>query len=325
MKLVLKFRDFLMSTGLIPCIVCMIFCIFFQDATVLYVCSIASYLYGLYRILYPSIFHPNLVMLHGTVALCIAALIKWLTEDMLIPDQTVPITLEILILCFSLLQLILPDLYIRRSHNRIPFMLNSLAVQIIVILSAIHLFITCVIYLFFSPLSHRALYILTHILPPVVYIACIAVNYAYLKILSLRYERMPLLRIAPICNGKIYVTPRGCQKEEAGKWDIPIEDCIHYNETNIDKYIQEIGDKCQKHTGLEARFSLKHLIKTDSGVQKTIMLYVLPLKKENQIHVEGGKFVTPEEIEKNACQYSTLLQKEISHLSLAARMWKEFG
>ena len=42
MKSLLEYKNLIMSTGLIPAIVCMIFCIFFQDAVVLYVCSLAS-------------------------------------------------------------------------------------------------------------------------------------------------------------------------------------------------------------------------------------------------------------------------------------------
>lgn len=34
MKSLLEYKNLIMSTGLIPTIVCMIFCIFFQDAAV---------------------------------------------------------------------------------------------------------------------------------------------------------------------------------------------------------------------------------------------------------------------------------------------------
>ncbi len=55
MKSLLEYKNLIMSTGLIPAIVCMIFCIFFQDAVVLYVCSLASIIYILYRLVKPSI------------------------------------------------------------------------------------------------------------------------------------------------------------------------------------------------------------------------------------------------------------------------------
>ena len=85
MKSLLEYKNLIMSTGLIPAIVCMIFCIFFQDAVVLYVCSLASIIYILYRLVKPPVYQPNLVLLHGTLALIIASIIKGISGDMLIP------------------------------------------------------------------------------------------------------------------------------------------------------------------------------------------------------------------------------------------------
>lgn len=205
MKSLLEYKNLIMSTGLIPAIVCMIFCIFFQDAVVLYVCSLASIIYILYRLVKPPVYQPNLVLLHGTLALIIASIIKGISGDMLIPDRTVPITLEILILCFSLLYLMVPNFYTKLFsyfHYKISI-LNCWATQVIAVLSGIHLFASCIIYLFFSPLSYNTLYAMTHIIPPLIYVICIIVNHAFVKTISLTYKKMPFLRIAPICNGKI--------------------------------------------------------------------------------------------------------------------------
>lgn len=172
MKSLLEYKNLIMSTGLIPAIVCMIFCIFFQDAVVLYVCSLASIIYILYRLVKPPVYQPNLVLLHGTLALIIASIIKGISGDMLIPDRTVPITLEILILCFSLLYLMVPNFYTKLFsyfHYKISI-LNCWATQVIAVLSGIHLFASCIIYLFFSPLSYNTLYAMTHIIPPLIYV-----------------------------------------------------------------------------------------------------------------------------------------------------------
>ena len=88
MKSLLEYKNLIMSTGLIPAIVCMIFCIFFQDAVVLYVCSLASIIYILYRLVKPPVYQPNLVLLHGTLALIIASIIKGISGDMLIPNSS---------------------------------------------------------------------------------------------------------------------------------------------------------------------------------------------------------------------------------------------
>lgn len=111
MKSLLEYKNLIMSTGLIPTIVCMILCIFFSDAYVLYACSLAGLLYVLYRLAKPPIYCPNLVLLHATLALVVCSVIKLISGDSLIPDRTVPIILEIIILSFSLFYLIEPIVY----------------------------------------------------------------------------------------------------------------------------------------------------------------------------------------------------------------------
>ena len=183
MKSLLEYKNLIMSTGLIPTIVCMILCIFFSDAYVLYACSLAGLLYVLYRLAKPPIYRPNLVLLHATLALVVCSVIKLISGDSLIPDRTVPIILEIIILSFSLFYLIEPIVYnkIFSFFNYKISILNCWSTRIIAIFSGIHLFILCIIYLLFNPLSYPVLYILTHILPPLIYIISIAVNYILIK------------------------------------------------------------------------------------------------------------------------------------------------
>lgn len=328
MKSLLEYKNLNMSTGLIPTIICMILCIFLPDAAVLYVCSLASIIYILYRLAKPPVYQPNLVLLHGTLALIIASVIKSIGENVLIPEGTVPITLEILILCFSLLYLMAPIIYTRiftYFHYKISI-LNYWAIQVIALLSGIHLFISCIIFLFFSPLSYNMLYIMTHIIPPLIYITCVFVNYVFVKTVSQTYKKMPVLRIAPICNGKIYVAPRNQQGEEPGKLDIPMEDYIYASNTNIDKFAREVERKYSNNLTdqLEPRFSLKHLVKAADSAQKTVLLYVLPLNDESQIHFTGGKFVTTKDIEAHPNQYSSFLKEEVDHLNVVAQMWEEY-
>lgn len=317
-----------MSVGLVPMIISMILCIFFSDATVLYIGSLASILYWGYQHIRPSIYHPNLMLLHGTLSLTLVALMKYFWGDWIVPDQTVPIILEILILCCSSMYLLVPGLYQRffsMFRHKIS-VLNDWAIQIVVYLSAFHLAIACIVYLFFRPLSHPVLYFITHIVPPLLYTVCLLINYFFVKAVSLCYQKTPFLRIAPICNGKIYVTPRKSQGEEPGKWDIPMEDYIYTCQTDSDRYAKEIEMRYSHCiTGQsEPRFSLKHLIKLTEGTSKIILLYVLPLSSESEIHFANGKFVTPEEIAIHSNNYSAFLNEEIDHLSMVVEMWKEF-
>lgn len=320
--------NFIMSNGLIPTIACMILCIFLPDAYVLYTCTIASAACIVYRLFNPPLYRPNLVLFHGTLALTIASIIKGIGGDALIPDRTVPITLEILIFSLSLLYLIVPDLYSKFfSHFRYKIsILNYWATQVIAALTGIHLLSVCLIYLLFNPLPHTTLYVLCHIVPPVVYALCIVVNFEFISMISANHKKMPFLRIAPICNGKIYVVPRGMQSDEPGKLDIPMEDYIYICKTNTDEYAKEVERKYRRYIDADTapRFSLKHIVKATSGCSKTVFLYILPLDNESQIHFAGGKFITPEEVEANGSKYSTFLNEEISHLHLATQIWQEF-
>ena len=74
-----------------------------------------------------------------------------------------------------------------------------------------------------------------------------AVNYILVKSIGTSYQRMPFLRIAPICNGKIYVLPRNTHSEEPGKLDIPMEDYIYACKTDTDKYAKEIEKKYSRY------------------------------------------------------------------------------
>lgn len=317
-----------MSTGLIPTIVCMVLCIFFPDTYILYACSLASMLYVLYRLAKPPAFWPNLVLLHATLALVLCSVVKLVSGNTLIPDRTLPIILEIIFLSLSFLFLVEPVVYnkIFPRLSRKASVLNSWATQTIAFFCGLHLLALCAAYLFFSPLSHPVLCLLFHILPPLVYIFSMVVNCIFVKAVTATYLKMPFLRIAPICNGKIYVLPRHTQGEEPGKLDIPMEDYICIRKADADQYAREIEKKhCHHIDGdTEPRFSLKHTINSPLGTPRTILLYILPLDDENLIHFCGGKFVSPEEIEADEQSYSSFLKEEIEHLSVVARIWKEF-
>ena len=59
---------------------------------------------------------------------------------------------------------------------------------------------------------------MTHIIPPLIYVICIIVNHAFVKTISLTYKKMPFLRIAPICNGKIMLPPAVIKVKNPASW-----------------------------------------------------------------------------------------------------------
>lgn len=120
---------------------------------------------------------------------------------------------------------------------------------------------------------------------------------------------------SPHLQRKIYVLPRNTHSEEPGKLDIPMEDYIYACKTDTDKYAKEIEKKYSRYIDGNTlpRFSLKHIISSSKGASsKTVLLYILPLDNENQIHFEGGKFVSPEEIEANEHNYSSFWKKKLN-------------
>lgn len=329
MKSLAIYHKLIMSNGLIPTIICMIFCIFYPDTAVLYAASLGSIIYILYRLVKPPLHQPNLVLLNGTLALISVSVIKGIGGEWLIPDNTTNMTLEILILSFSLLYFITPNSY-KNFFSYFGYKIspvNNWAILIIAPLSGLHLVIFCVIYLFFHPLSPTTVYIMEQIIPPLLYIACIPINYFLVKFINQSYKKVPCVRIAPVCNGKIYVVPLEYYEEEAGKMDLPLEGYIFAKHVHVDvnSYAKKIEADYSKYiTGdPEPRFSLKYLANVKGG-KKLVLLYILPLDDEAQLHFTKGKFVTPEEIETHPEQYSSLLNEEVNHLNVVVQMWKEY-
>lgn len=326
MKSFLTHKSLNMSIGLIPVIICMICCLFFPDRVVLYAGSLGSIVYVLYRQIRPTVYQPNLVLLYGTLALFITSVMKGIGDNWLIPDNTTSITLEIFILSLSLSYILAPGWYQKffsYFHFQVPAV-NSWAMRVVAFLSGIHLLVFSLLYLFLNPLPSCILYIFEQILPPILYITCIVLNDVLINIVYTVYEKMPSLRIAPVCNGKIYVVPRTDDKYMG--LDLPIEGYIYGCNIEADRYAKKMlaKDYGKYLTGTpEPRFSLKYLMNIPDG-KRAVLLYVLPLNDESEIHFPEGKFVTPEEIENHPDRYSTFLKEEIDHLSVVAKMWEEF-
>lgn len=323
----LRYQDIVMTIGLIPTIICMVLCTFFSDAIVLYIGSLISLIYLATQYLSPARHNPNLVLLHSTLSLTIVAIMKYFWGDWIVPDRTVPIVMEILILCSSILYLMAHKYYKKcfLKFNCTISSSNEFAMLSIVILSGIHLLVSFFIYVLCRPLSEQALFLLTHVTPPILYVLCILLNFVLLVITSIVSSKVSIIRIAPVCNGKIYVTPRN-KRKEAGKWDLPMEEYFPPRQPDPNQYARAMVMSLQPYfTGkIEVRFSLKHWLQGNEN-STIVLLYVLPLSNETDIHLPNGKFVSPEEITANhANQYSTHLQDEVEHLALVAQTWEEY-
>lgn len=134
-------------------------------------------------------------------------------------------------------------------------------------------------------------------------------------------SNMPIVRIAPVCNGKIYVVPRPAPDGESSRLDLPIEETVEHVSTKSDKVARKVKEKYHLHLNTDAapRFCVMHRPASSGG--ETIHLYVLPLKREDEIFFREGKFVNCEDISRHPEAYATDLQMESELLGMAAGLW----
>lgn len=144
------------------------------------------------------------------------------------------------------------------------------------------------------------------------------------KTLESQKSSMPIIRIAPVCNGKIYVTPHTLNNKEQVHMDLPIMENVEYVSTKSDKMAHKVKEKYHLHIQSEAspRFCVQHKSATTDNA--TVYLYVLPLKREDEIQFHNGKFVDAEHIQTHHEQYSHNLLKESDLLSMAAELWNDY-
>lgn len=137
-------------------------------------------------------------------------------------------------------------------------------------------------------------------------------------------NNLPIIRIAPVCNGKIYVTPRPSTEGKGLRMDLPMEECVERLSKQSEKTARKVKERYHPHLRTEAspRFCVKH--RSASPDEGIVYLYVLPLKREEEIRFREGEFVTSEDISQHPEAYSPDLQKESELLGMAAELWDDF-
>ena len=135
---------------------------------------------------------------------------------------------------------------------------------------------------------------------------------------------MSIIRIAPVCNGKIYVAPRASKDGKGSFMDLPMEENVEHVSTKSDKTARKVKEKYQAHikTSMTPRFSVQY--KSPSHHGSTTYLYILPLREEDEIQFHEGRFISAEDINKHPKQYTSNLQMEGELLGMAAELWNDF-
>lgn len=137
-------------------------------------------------------------------------------------------------------------------------------------------------------------------------------------------NKLPTIRIAPVCNGKIYVTPRPSTEGKGLRMDLPMEECVERLSKQSEKTARKVKERYHPHlhTQAQPRFCVKH--RPASSGEGIVYLYILPLKREDEIFFREGEFVTSEDISQHPEAYSPDLQTECELLGMAAELWDDF-
>lgn len=128
----------------------------------------------------------------------------------------------------------------------------------------------------------------------------------------------PLVRVALICDGRLYLKDRDQSKLlDPGKLDYPFEKYMQYNH-NIEETIKNIIKKEIKTDKIPVRFLLKYVFENEN-TKRLIFLYVSVINSEkafDELKLEGGKLWTTNQIEDNVGNsiFSECLELEFEYL-----------
>ena len=162
------------------------------------------------------------------------------------------------------------------------------------IFSSIHLIILFFLYNKLIPFSPENNFGIIYLIPTLIYVICLVINIVGIQIAATQSPReQHIIRIVPICNGKIYLTPHA---ENTTIWDAPIK-------TLFDGPLR----KSQRHA--------KNLVKKHQSTSHT---------HEDEFKLSEGYFFTCEDIRQNPEKFSNELRIECDRLHMVAQIWKEF-
>lgn len=317
-----------MTLGLLPLLICIICCIFLPESYVLYIGSAFTLLFFIFQSYHREGQNSQLILLYSTLSLLLCAVIKLTRMEWLLPENSISITLEILVFCFALIFLFFPKVYQWISPSLYPkdSVLNRWASGSIVIACGLHFLFSSLYELFYPNSSEISLFTQFQIIPIATITASILFNFVTVIVLGENTKKQVIVRIAPIYNGKVYLTPVNIPFLEQAFLDIPISEFLSVRMKEINQCAEKLCKKYPKELPqtTKPRFILKYISKTEEK-ESIILLYILPLQSESEINFTEGSFVEPKDILAHTEKYSPSLVEEADHLQTTVEMWKLFG
>lgn len=328
MKKIVRYKELVMTLGLFPALICTLGSIYLPDTYVIYTTSLLSLFYFLYDYNKNKNSYSRLILFYTTLALLTCAVIKLTNMDWLLPEHSTPITLEVLLFCFAISFIFFPKFYQRISSTFYPndSILNRWACQSIIAACTIHFLLAASIELISNAASEKIIKTMIIIAPTFFILLSILLNYLTIILLGENIKKSVTIRIAPICNGKIYISPTNTSLEEEPLLDLPISEFQSIKMKEVNKCAEKLCMKYQEElsNNISPRFSLSYINKENSK-ENTILLYILPIESEDKINFKEGFFIEPKKILNNQAKYSPILVEEAGHLQRTVEMWKLFG
>lgn len=326
MNLLLKYKDKIVSFGLLPIIITLIGIHIFPTTTMLGIgltISIAGLLYDVLRLK-----GLNFFLLQGTIGIGICFLLRLFTGYEYIPKNSLTPTLEFMLLVCAFIHVTAPELY-RNFLKKFHLNFTSsylLEAKLIVILSSIHLIFLFSFYSKLTPFSPENNFGIIYLIPTLIYLLCLLINIIGIQIAAAQSpQEQHIIRIIPICNGKVYLAPH---RENKSTWDAPICSLFEGPLRKSQQHAKSIARKYQTHKHpakkkkIQPRLILSY--RTQGLLPAFIQLYILPVSREDEFILPGGCFFACEDIRKNPQIFSNELTIECERLQLVAQVWKEF-
>lgn len=326
MKPLLKYKHLIVSFGLLPILITLAGLHFFPNTVMLGVglgICIAGLCYNIFRLK-----GLNFFLLQGTVGIGTCFFLRLLTGYEYIPPRSITPILEFLLLICAFVHTTAPEVY--RSFLK-RFRLNTkssylLETRVIVILSSLHLLGLFLFQNQLFPHSNRLHFFLIYCVPLLIYAICLLINIAGIQMAASHEPPYCLIRVAPVCNGKIYLYPYRSSADTV--WDLPliyrIEEALSRSEKHALKqahtFLKDAG--CAVKTLMSPRLILKYRMRHLTPYP--IQLFILPLKNEADFKLPEGRFFDFHEMEGLKVRLSKILLAEKEHLQISADVWNTF-
>lgn len=332
MKLILKYRNKIVSLGLLPIIATLICLHFFQNTIVLgigFAVCVGLLLYGIIRLK-----DLNFFLLLGSVGIGACFALRLFTGYEFVPLGSITPILELLLLIVAFIHITAPEVYKElqeRLHlrNCFSFVLEA---KTIVILSALHLTILLFVDHIDHLFSEDGSFFLMYGIPVIIYILCLVINVVGIHLALQENFRYSLVRIAVVHDGKIYLKQRNdCtdnETEGTPVWDIAVESPFEGPLDKSNEYAARIAKKICTSKHISPRLILRYTTTpSDADTRQRVSLYILPLQDKDELRkATEGRFFSFDEINETAVRrYNPALLSELDALQMAAEMWQTFG